>query len=419
MSDRPDLPDLDLPDLDLPDLDLMNVSIPGLGELQKIGIRQGIVASILPMAGFHPLPSDPIPWLDLGGDWVSPGGVDLQINGALGLAFPDLVEEQAEKLEAIGEFLWGQGVDAFLPTIVTTSIEKIQRSLATLSQSLLAARRSPIQNSSQSLGVHLEGPFLNPDKRGAHPQEFLLPLTLETVKRVLGEFAGVVKVITLAPELDQTGEVIPYLKSLGIVVSLGHSLATAEQAQRAFAQGASLVTHAFNAMPPLHHRNPGLLAAAITHPTVYCGLIADGQHVDPLMIDILLRASHYDRGVFLVSDALAPLGLPDGTYPWDSRQITVKRGTAQLPDGTLSGTTLPLLVGAQNLVKWGICQAEQAIALATVAPRRAMGLPTQLAGTPIAHLLRWRRSPSEGLTWQRLLIPAESGGKHPWPDRSA
>ncbi|MFN9942911.1 MAG: N-acetylglucosamine-6-phosphate deacetylase, partial [bacterium] len=109
-----------------------------------------------------------------------------------------------------------------------------------------------------------------------------------------------------------------------------------------------MITHAFNAMPPLHHREPGLLGAAMTDPRVFCGFIADGQHLDPIILKILIRAS---ENLFLVSDALAPLGLPDGIYPWDSRQIEIINGTARLQDGTLAGTTLPLLVGVQNLVK--------------------------------------------------------------------
>jgi N-acetylglucosamine-6-phosphate deacetylase len=170
-----------------------------------------------------------------------------------------------------------------------------------------------------------------------------------------------------------------------------------------------MVTHAFNAMPGLHHREPGLLGAAIVHPQVYCGLIADGQHVSPSMMQILLRASQGDRGIFLVSDALSPLGLPDGIYPWDTRQIAVTNGTARLEDGTLAGTTLGLLVGVQNLVRWGICPLEQAIALATLAPRRAIGLEdgrspdSPYIGQP-AHLLRWQQSTTEELTWQRLSL---------------
>lgn len=368
-------------------LTLINACIPGCVGLQQLTIQDEMIISLQPQSSLTTVDGFV---LDVLGDWISLGGVDLQINGALGLAFPDLNFDMATKLEAIDQFLWQHGVDRYLPTLVTTSVENIQRSL-----SILATHNPHI------LGVHLEGPFLNPAKRGAHPAEYLLPLTLDTVKRVLGDYASVVKVVTLAPELDETGEVIPYLRSLGITVSLGHSLATAAQAQQAFDQGATIVTHAFNAMPPLHHREPGLLGAAIAHPQVQCGLIADGQHVSPIMMEILLRASDYEKGVFLVSDALSPLGLPDGIYPWDTRQIEVIDGTARLPDGTLSGTTLPLLVGVQNLVKWGICSVEQAIALATIAPRRAIGLPTDYVGQP-AHLLRWHQAESGELQWERL-----------------
>ena len=366
---------------------LTNVRIPGYVGLQQLTIQDEVIISLQPQSSFTT--SDGLV-LDLLGNWISLGGIDLQINGALGLAFPDLSFDTVNQLKDINQFLWQQGVDGYLPTLVTTSVENIQRSL-----SVLATSNPSI------LGVHLEGPFLNPAKRGAHPAEYLLPLTLDTVKRVLGDYVSLVKVITLAPELDETGEVIPYLRSLGIIVSLGHSLATAAQAQHAFNQGATMVTHAFNAMPPLHHREPGLLGAAIAHPQVRCGLIADGQHVSPIMMEILLRSSQYDQGVFLVSDALSPLGLPDGIYPWDTRQIEVIDGTARLLDGTLSGTTLPLLVGVQNLVKWGICDVEQAIALATVAPRRAIGLSTDYIGQP-AHLLRWHQSESGELQWERL-----------------
>lgn len=163
-----------------------------------------------------------------------------------------------------------------------------------------------------------------------------------------------------------------------------------------------MVTHAFNAMPSLHHRQPGLLAAALLDSKVWCGFIADGQHINPLMLKLLMQAS--PEGLFLVSDALSPLGLPDGLYPWDTRQIKVKDGTARLPDGTLSGTTLPLLQGVQNLVRWGICSVERAIALATEDPRKAMGLPGIGTGQSASALLRWHHDLEQGsVTWQRVL----------------
>lgn len=378
-------------------VDIINAKVPGYKDLQMLLVNQeGIIEQILPMATVATHNRASV--IDVAGDWISLGGVDLQINGALGLAFPDLTAENAHLLQKITQFLWNVGVDGFLPTLVTTSVEKIQRSLAVIADIIPSQ-----QAGAKILGVHLEGPFLNYQKRGAHPAEYLLPLTIDEVKRVLGDYAHIVKVITLAPELDPTGEVIPYLRSLGITVSLGHSQATAIQAQLAFELGATMVTHAFNAMPPLHHREPGLLGAAITHPNVMCGFIADGEHVSPTMLQILLCASYQEKGLFLVSDALSPLGLPDGVYPWDSRQIEVKNGTARLADATLSGTTLPLLVGVQNLVKWGICDVETAILLGTDAPRQAIGLPG-IAKSQAANLLRWHwDEATKELTWQRLL----------------
>jgi len=377
---------------------IMHARLPGYVNLQQVWTNhQGLIEKIQPVETATPELSTKV--LDLAGDWLSLGGADLQINGALGLAFPDLGPEHCETLQKICQFLWYQGVDSFLPTLVTTSVEKIQQSLATLAN----FSPDPSKPAAQILGAHLEGPFLNPQKRGAHPLEYLLPLSVERVKQVLGDYASQVKVITLAPELDPSGSAIAYLRSLGIVVSLGHSLATAAQAEAAFAQGASMVTHAFNAMPGLHHREPGLLGAAILNPHIWCGLIADGQHICPAMIELLLRASG-EAGIFLVSDALAPLGLPDGTYPWDTRQITVVQGTARLPDGTLSGTTLSLLSGVQNLVRWGLCSIETAITLATEAPRKAIHLPGLSPGQPAQHLLRWHQDrETQKLAWQRLL----------------
>lgn len=381
-------------------LNIINALVPGYEEKQMLFINnEGIIEQIVPMGNIiKRVPLSGLQMLDAEGDWISLGGVDLQINGGLGTAFPELNAENASSLQKISDYLWDSGVDAFLPTLVTTSVENIERSLA-----VIADFMQNQTSGAKVLGVHLEGPFLNAQKRGAHPQEYLLPLSLTEVKRVLGNFTEIVKVITLAPELDSDNEVIPYLRSEGITVSLGHSQATAEQAQSAFNMGATMVTHAFNAMPPLHHREPGLLTAAIINENVMCGFIADGKHVSPMMIDLLLRASDYTKGLFLVSDALAPLGLPDGTYPWDSREIIVTNGTARLADGTLSGTTLPLLVGVQNLVKWGMCNLETAITLATTAPRKAIGLPG-IEGAHASNLLRWNYDEAtKALTSQRLL----------------
>ena len=373
---------------------ITNARLVGHQGIQQIAIEAGKITAIAPQLD---LPAA-IPTIDLKADWLSLGGVDLQINGGLGLAFPDLESKDLPKLKQICDFLWQQGVDGFLPTIVTTAVDKIQRSLATIAQFI--ATQKDREQTAKVLGVHLEGPFLSYQKRGAHPAQYLLPLTLENVKRVLGDYSQIVKIITLAPELDSSGA-IDYLRERNIIISMGHSLATATEAKQAIARGVSMVTHAFNAMPSLHHRQPGLLGEAIVNPNVYCGLIADGNHVCPTMLKIVLKASDYNRGIFLVSDALSPIGLPDGVYPWDEREIIVTQGTARLPDGTLSGTTLPLLTGVENLVKWG-CDVEKAIAMATESPRKAIGLLGLQVGQQ-ANFLRWCWDrEKQKLSWSRI-----------------
>ncbi|PZO23343.1 MAG: N-acetylglucosamine-6-phosphate deacetylase [Leptolyngbya foveolarum] len=389
---------------------VINARLPFRLGCYQLAIADNLIQSIEPMGGTAP---DAGLVVDVENDWLSLGAVDLQINGALGLAFPDLRLENLDRLQAVCDLLWRQGVASFCPTLVTTSLENFQGSLRAIAT--FQSQQQVAEQTAKVLGVHLEGPFLNREKRGAHPAEFLQPLTLENIKTVIGDLAEAVSIVTLAPEMARDAAAIDWLIARGITVSLGHSLATAEQAKRTFDQGATMVTHAFNAMPGLHHREPGLLGAALNDARVFCGFIADGQHISSPMLDLLLRAGRggLERdnllgNLFLVSDALSPLGLPDGTYPWDSREIEVVEGTARLADGTLSGTTLPLIKGAENLVEWGLCSVEEAIALVTQAPRRALGLGVIAPGS-LAHLLRWHWVENmRSLTWQRLKLDKSS-----------
>lgn len=334
---------------------------------------------------------------DWGGDWLSPAGVDLQINGGLGLAFPELTGADLPQLERLLELLWRDGVEAICPTLVTCGVAPLRQALAVLAQ----AREGHRPGRCQLLGAHLEGPFLEPTRRGAHPAQHLAAPSLAALLERINGFEDDIDLVTLAPELDGAAEVIAALAERGIVVSLGHSAASETQAEEAFERGVTMLTHAFNAMPDMHRRAPGPVAAAALRGDVAIGLIADGVHVAPTMAVLLQRLA--PEQVVLVSDALAPYGLGEGQHRWDERLLIVQDGSCRLQDGTLAGVTLPLLEGVRRLAQW-TGEPGRAIAAATVLPRRVLGddrsLPQLLLGTPLVETLRWQAG-AEELTWQR------------------
>ncbi len=335
-----------------------------------------------------------------GRDWLSPMGVDLQINGGLGLAFPELTEKDLPQLLSLLDQLWKDGVEAISPTLVTCGIAPLRQALTVLR----AARAEAQPRRCRLLGAHLEGPFLAESRRGAHPREHLCAPSLEALDARIADFEQEIALVTLAPELEGASAVIQRLRALEISVALGHSAATAEQAHQAYSAGVRMLTHAFNAMPGLHHRAPGPVGEACRHGGIALGLIADGVHVHPTMA-MLLQQLAADQLV-LVSDALAPYGLAEGEHRWDNRVLVVENGTCRLEDGTLAGVTLPLLEGACRLAAWG-GRPEATIWSATIAPRHVFGdgkapeLSTWLIGQPIDTLLRWHWDPdSSRLHWQ-------------------
>ena len=339
---------------------------------------------------------------DWGGEWLSPAGVDLQINGGLGLAFPELSAADLPRLLELLELLWRDGVEAICPTLVTCGVAPLRQALAVLEQ----ARQQHRPGRCQLLGAHLEGPFLNPSRRGAHPEQHLAAPSLEALAERIAGFEDQIDLVTLAPELEGAEAVIAALRQRGIAVSLGHSAAGEGEASVAFEAGVAMLTHSFNAMAGLHHRAPGPVAAAVLRGDIALGLIADGVHVHPSMALLLQRLA--PEQVVLVSDALAPYGLGEGRHRWDERVLLVEDGSCRLEDGTLAGVTLPLLEGVRRLASWG-APAEQAIAAATLTPRRVLGdrrsATELLVGRPLGDTLRWSAS-TDGLSWRRSGRPA-------------
>ncbi len=352
----------------------------------------GQIETIRPMAAGDAGQPDTESWE---GDWISPRGIDLQINGGLGLAFPELTPADLPRLLQLLELLWQDGVEAIAPTLVTCGVAPLRQALAVLRE----ARSHAGDRCCRLLGAHLEGPFLAEARRGAHPREHLTAPSLEALDQRIGGFEEEIALVTLAPELEGAAAVIRQLRQLEIGVALGHSAATAEQARAGFDQGVAMLTHAFNAMPGLHHRAPGPLGEACRCGGIALGLIADGVHVDPTMAVLLQRLAP-DQTV-LVSDALAPYGLEDGEHRWDERVLLVQNGTCRLEDGTLAGVTLPQLDGVKRLARWS-GDPGAAIWSATVAPRRVIGkaqtIDEALIGQPLTDQLRWTMA-GEELHW--------------------
>ena len=338
---------------------------------------------------------------DWGGDWLSPAGMDLQINGGLGLAFPELTATDLPRLEELLELFWRDGVEAICPTLVTCEVAALRQALTVLA----AARQRHRPGRCRLLGAHLEGPFLAAARRGAHPNQHLCEPSLAALEERIGGFRGGpeadIALVTLAPELAGSAAVIAALRAMDVLVSLGHSAASEAEAQAAFEAGVGMLTHAFNAMPDMHRRAPGPVAAALLRRDVAVGLIADGVHVAPTMAVLLQRLA--PEQLVIVSDALAPYGLAEGQHRWDERMLTVRDGSCRLDDGTLAGVTLPLLEGVVRLARWS-GQPEQAIAAATLRPRSLMGgsaaADTALLGMALADTLRWQGSAAD-LRWRR------------------
>ena len=274
--------------------------------------------------------------LDATGLRVVPGFIDLQCNGAVGI---DLSTEP-ERLWEVAEALPRWGVTAWLPTIVTSPPDIRHRALAAL-------RAGPPDDRPRAvpLGLHLEGPFLNPDRRGAHPSEHLVTPD----PRLIADesWPGAVALVTLAPELPGALDVVRELVAAGIVASAGHSNATAAEARAGIDAGMTYVTHLFNAMAPLHHREPGLAGVALTDDRVRAGIIADGLHVDPTMLALAARA--LGNRLTVVTDAVAALGAPTGTVSLGTQQAEATNGEVRLPDGTLAGSTLSMDEAVRNL----------------------------------------------------------------------
>ena len=291
---------------------------------------------------------------------AAPGLIDLQVNGYAGVA---ALTGSLEELEAMSEALLRTGVIAFQPTLVTAEPAQSIQALARLER-----LRRPSPRRARVLGVHLEGPFLSPKRPGIHPLELLRPPDEALLSALLA--AGPVTMVTLAPELPGALALIAVCRRRGVVVSLGHTAASAAEAEAGFAAGARAVTHLFNAMPPLAARVPGLAAVALARDDVAIQLIADGTHVSDPMIRLAFAAA--GRRCSLVSDVLSAGGSAEATARLGDVRVAVHEGSARRADGTIAGALAALPVGLAHLVGMGF-PLEEAVQAVTERPARILG----------------------------------------------
>ncbi|MCU0514528.1 MAG: N-acetylglucosamine-6-phosphate deacetylase [Anaerolineae bacterium] len=269
--------------------------------------------------------------LEAAGQTLLPGFVDVHVHGGDGV---DTMDADPAALATMARFFARHGVTSFLATTWTDTPARTTAALAAIRQ---AQGRQP--GGATLLGAHLEGPYLNPAKGGAQ--------NLSQIRRATRAEAlpwldtGVIKLLSLAPEYEENHWLIVECRTRGITVSAAHTDATFEQARQAIDLGITHATHTFNAMPPLHHRDPGVLGAVLGSAVVRCELIADNVHVHPGSMAILWRLKRPNQ-LILITDAIRAAGQPDGVYPVDERQVTVQDGSARLPDGTLAGSTLTM-----------------------------------------------------------------------------
>jgi N-acetylglucosamine-6-phosphate deacetylase len=271
--------------------------------------------------------------LDAGGRLVMPGFIDLHVHGAMGAEVMDAVPDA---LATMARYFARHGVTSFLATTWTNSRERIQAALEAVASYMAGP---PVTDGAQVLGVHLEGPYLNPAMCGAQDSGYIRRAAPAEALAFLE--TGVIRQLSLAPEYPENHWLIAECARRGITVSAAHTASTYEQMEAAFVLGLGHATHTFNAMTGLHHRAPGALGAALNAPDIGCELIADNIHVHLGAMRLLWRVKG-DDGVNLITDAVKPAGLPDGQYDLNGRSVTVARGEVRLPDGTLSGSTLTL-----------------------------------------------------------------------------
>lgn len=320
---------------------------------------------IVALSDENHLPAD-VRIIDLKGQRLIPGLIDTQVNGGGGVLFNDA--PNIETIRTIGAAHRQFGTTGFYPTLISDDLEVVKKAIAAVSQAI--AEKIP-----GVLGIHLEGPFLNPERKGVHNAEKFKTIDEDALQLLTSLRVGKT-LITIAPELTTPG-MITRLANAGIVVSAGHSAATYEQTKHALAAGLSSFTHLFNAMTPLTSREPGMVGAALENNDSWCGIIVDGYHVHPSTLKIAHTAKAKGKMV-LVTDAMPSVGAIEKTFTLNNESILYDNGRLTTTNGTLAGSDLNMLAAVKNTIEKVGIDIDEAIRMASVYPAAMMGISNTL-----------------------------------------
>ena len=324
----------------------------------EIEVENGLVLAVRPPRTAGSYDAE----LDLAGGWLLPGLIDTQVNGGGGVLFNDAIS--VEGIRAIGEAHGPLGTTAFLPTLISASPDRIRAAVEVVEEAIEAGVPGV-------LGLHVEGPYINFERKGIHDGQAIRTIDPEIVA-LLARPRRARILLTIAPECSDIAT-IEQLTRAGVIVSLGHSNATYEEARAAMDAGATAVTHLFNAMSPLEHRAPGLVGAALDDPRCICGLIADGVHVHEAALRIAIAAKGSD-GIMLVTDAMPSVGTMADSFMLQGKRIDVREGVCRYADGTLAGSDLDMAATVRNVVAMTGVPVPEAAKMASTVPARLLGL---------------------------------------------
>jgi N-acetylglucosamine-6-phosphate deacetylase len=336
--------------------------IPDAGIL----IRDGVIEAIGPRQDMR-LPSGAVE-ISAAGQTAIPGFIDVHIHGAGG---HDVMEGTDQAMATVAKTLARHGTTSFVATTVTASPDATCRSVEAIAH-YITRQFEDLQTKAEVLGIHYEGPFINKVRRGVHPAEWVQLPSADLLQRFLQAAAGNARILTIAPELLGAVPCMKAAREAGVVVAMGHTDATYEQARAGIAQGARHAVHVYNAMRPFSHRDSGVIGAVLTSPEVTAELIADGVHVEEAAMRLLLQAKGAGR-VILISDGLSATGMPDGKYMLGGFEVTVSGGVCRNSEGKLAGSTLTLDRALRNVVALGVPLVD-AVRMLTGNPAKLLGI---------------------------------------------